>query len=239
MSFRTIESCSVPRPEFIFMLTRADRTVPDAMERLDEALTSGVRHIGFKNVGLPWPDLRRLADVIRAGGGALYLEVVSLDAESELESAKAALELGVDFLLGGTRPEIVLPIIRGRSLRYYPFAGRISGHPSVLEGESAEVVESAKRLCAMEGVDGLDLLAYRFSGDAPALIRSVCGSVAKPVIVAGAIDRPQRIAAARDGGAAAFTVGTAALDGAFETASPGLPGQLRAIQDAMIALERI
>jgi hypothetical protein len=225
----------VAHPEFIFMLTRADRTVTDAMERLAEVLASGVRHIGFKNVGLPWSALRRLAEVIRADGGALYLEVVSLDAESELASAEAALELGVDYLLGGTRPEIVLPVIRGRGVRYYPFAGRISGHPSILEGDIAEVVGSAKRLCAMDGVDGLDLLAYRFDGDAPALIRSVCAAIAKPVIVAGSIDRPERIAAARDGGAAAFTIGTAALDSAFATTAPGLPAQIRAIQNAVAA----
>jgi 4-hydroxythreonine-4-phosphate dehydrogenase len=85
--------------EFIFMLTRADRTVPDAMDRLAEVLACGLRHIGFKDLGLPLADLHRLAGAIRAGGGTLYLEVVSLDAAREAASARAAAELGVDFLL--------------------------------------------------------------------------------------------------------------------------------------------
>ncbi len=223
-------------PEFILMLTRADRTVPDAMDLLREALASGVRHIGFKNVGQPLAEQRRLAEAIRAAGGTLYLEVVSLDEASERASAEAALELGVDYLLGGTRPEVALSVIQGGGVRYFPFAGRIAGHPSVLEGSIAEIVDSACRLCARDGVDGVDLLAYRHAGDAAAVIREVCGGVAKPVIVAGSIDRPERIAAARDGGAAAFTVGTAALDRAFAARSPGLAGQIEAIRDALAVL---
>ena len=39
----------------------------------------------------------------------LYL-VVSLDAQSEETSARAAVELGVDVLMGGTRPQVILPI---------------------------------------------------------------------------------------------------------------------------------
>lgn len=220
-------------PEFIFMLTRADRTVPDAMDRLADVLASGVRHVGFKDVGLPLPALRQLADAIRLGGAALYLEVVSLDAASEAASARAAVELGVDCLLGGTRPEVVLPAIARTGIRYYPFAGRIAGHPSVLEGTEAEIVDSARRLAALDGVHGLDLLAYRFRGDAPALARAVCASVSKPVIVAGSIDRPDRVAAVLRAGAVAFTVGTAALDGAFPARSPALAHQIEAIQDAL------
>ena len=223
-------------PEFILMLTRADRTAPDAMDRLHEALASGVRHIGFKNIGQPLAEQRRLAEAIHAAGGTLYLEIVSLDEASERASAEAALELGVDYLLGGARPDVALSVIRGKGVRYFPFAGRIAGHPSVLEGGVAEIVDSACRLCAIEGVDGLDLLAYRYAGDAAAVIRQVCGAVAKPVIVAGSIDRPERIAAARAGGAAAFTVGTAALDEAFAARSPGLAGQIEAIRDVLAAL---
>lgn len=221
--------------EFIFMLTRADRTVPDAMHRLPEVLVSGVRHIGFKDVGMPLSGLRRLADAIKAGGGTLYLEVVSLDAASEAASAWAAVELGVDYLLGGTRPTVVLPAIKGTGIKYFPFAGRVAGYPSVLEGTADEIVDSAQRLCSLDGVHGVDLLAYRFAGDVPALIRSVCAGAGKPVIVAGSIDRPERVAAALHGGAAAFTVGTAALDGAFPGAGSTLEAQIGAVRRAQAA----
>ena len=46
--------------------------------------------------------------VIHAGGATSYLEVVSLDAASELASARAACDLGVHHLMGGTRAAEVL-----------------------------------------------------------------------------------------------------------------------------------
>src|SRR5436309_5803315 len=112
-------------PDFIFMLTRADRTVEDAHARLPEALAAGVRHIGFKDVGLPREALLNLARAIRAAGAVTYLEVVSEGAQSEAASARMAVELGVDVLMGGVRPEVVTPIIAGSPIRYYPFPGQV------------------------------------------------------------------------------------------------------------------
>ena len=228
------ERTAMSAPDFIFMLTNQDKTIADALERLPEVLEAGVRHIGFKDIGLPFAALRELAEAIRAGGATVYLEVVSLDETSEVASARAAVALGVDVLMGGTRPEAVLPELRGSGIRYYPFPGRIVGHPSVLEGTAEEITASARRIAAMEGVHGLDLLAYRFAGDVPALIADVCAAVGKPVVVAGSIDRRERIAAVVNGRAAGFTVGTAALDGAFPADTPGLSAQLKAI-GAMLA----
>jgi hypothetical protein len=86
---------------------------------------------------------------------------------------------------GGTRVDDVLPILAGTSIRYFPFPGRICGHPSVLEGTIEEIVHSARELAARDGVHGLDLLAYRSKQDAPALMNAVCAAVPKPVLVAG------------------------------------------------------
>ena len=83
---------------FIFMLTRNDRTVEDASEQLQTALALGVRHIGFKDIGLPIDQLKALNVAIKEGGATSYLEVVSLDRDSEIASAKAAAEIGVDVL---------------------------------------------------------------------------------------------------------------------------------------------
>lgn len=214
------------RPDFIFMLTRNDSTIPDALERLEDVLAAGVRHIGFKDIGMSEDFLRKLSASIRAAGATVYLEVVSLDEASEVNSARAAIALNVDVLMGGTRPEAVLPVIKGSGIRYFPFCGKITGHPSVLEGTIAEITESAKRIAAMEGVDGLDILAYRFRGDVPALIKSVCSAVVKPVCIAGSIDREERIRAVVEGGGAGFTVGTAALDGVFPASNKGLLSQI-------------
>lgn len=215
--------------DFILMLTADDRTIPDARARLAEALEGGVRHIGFKDVGLPFADLKGLAEDIRAAGGRSYLEVVSLDAESELASARAAVDLDVDCLLGGTRAEEVTRLTRQHPLRYFPFPGRITGHPSVLEGPAAAIVESARRLTDLEHVHGLDLLAYRFAGDVPGLMAQVCAAVEAPVIMAGSIDSEARVLEAARAGAEGFTVGTAALAGAFPAEAEGFAAQVRAI----------
>jgi 4-hydroxythreonine-4-phosphate dehydrogenase len=213
-------------PDFIFMLTRADRTVEDAEARLPEVLAAGVRHVGFKDVGLPAAALRRLAEAIRRAGATIYLEVVSLDAESEAASARLAVDLRVDVLMGGVRPEAVAPILAGTPIRYYPYPGEVVGHPCILAGAAEAIVQSARRLLATPGVHGLDLLAYRFAGDAEGLMRAVCqASGGRPVVIAGSLDRAERLAAVVASGASAFTVGTAALENSFPCA-PRLPDQL-------------
>ena len=214
---------------FIFMLTRNDRTVADAAEQLQSALALGVRHIGFKDIGLPIDQLKALNTAIKAGGATSYLEVVSLDRDSEIASACAAAEIGVNVLLGGTRVDDVLPMMAGTDIEYCPFPGRITGHPSVLEGSIAEIVENAKALAAREGVHGLDLLAYRSKEDVPALIKAVCAAVSKPVYVAGSIDTPEQIAVVKEAGAAGFTIGTAALDGNYPAHEQDVSSQLMAI----------
>lgn len=225
------------RPDFVFMLTRDDVTIADARERLPEVLAAGVRHIGFKDVGLPAAEMAALAAEIRAAGSVLYLEMVSLDAEAEANGARAAVELGVDVLMGGVRPQVVEPIIAGAPIRYFPFPGDIQGHPSRLVGDIETIAASAGELTARDGVHGLDLLAYRFAGDVPALMRAVCARAGgKPVIVAGSIDCEARIAAVAQAGAAGFTIGTAALDAVF-AAPPGLSSQLAHVRGMLRMLD--
>jgi 4-hydroxythreonine-4-phosphate dehydrogenase len=214
------------RPDFVFMLTRGDVTIADAREQLPHALAAGIGHIGFKDVGLPLVEMRALAGDIRSAGAVLYLEMVSLDADAEALGARTAVALGVDVLMGGVRPHVVEPIIAGTQVRYFPFPGEVVGHPSRLAGDIATIARSAGDLAARDGVHGLDLLAYRFDGDAPALVSAVCRAAGgKPVIVAGSIDCDARIAAIAAAGAAGFTVGAAALNAEF-AAPPGLREQL-------------
>lgn len=214
---------------FIFMATRDDVTLSDARAYIEAALALGVVNLGFKDVGLPRSALRELAQAIRAGGGRSFLEVVSLDRDSELASAAAAADFGVDWLLGGVRADEVAPIARAAGLRYAPFPGEIVGHPSALAGTRDAIVDSARALSALEGVDGLDLLAYRSAVDPPDLIRAVTAAVDKPVIVAGSIDAPERVRAAVSGGAAGFTIGTAAIAGAYAPGERDFAAQIRAV----------
>ena len=96
---------------FIFMLTRNDQTVPDAMAVYDEIRDTDLRYVGFKDIGLPVARLRELATAMRADGREVFLEVVSERVEDEIRSVEASLEIGVDWLLGGTHPDEALAIL--------------------------------------------------------------------------------------------------------------------------------
>jgi hypothetical protein len=202
-------------PEFIFMLTKDDRTVADASAVYREVRAEPLRYVGFKDIGRPISVLRDLAATIRDDGRTPVLEVVSEDRDSELRSVDAALSLGVGILMGGTHPDDVLPRIEGAAVSYLPFPGRVVGHPSRLVGSRPQIVQSAADLSSRRGVAGLDLLAYRRRGDAPRLIDEVVRVTSGQVVVAGSIDRFERVDAVTEGGAWGFTVGAAVMDRRF------------------------
>ena len=215
--------------EFIFMLTRDDRTVSDARTIYESVLETGVRHVGCKDVGLPKSELAALMADIRAAGHTSYLEVVSETAEDTLQSARVAAEIGPDYLIGGTLIEPVQEIIDGTGIRFFPYVGQIIGHPCLLRGSVSEIADDAAR-AQERGVDGLNLLAYRYDGDVDELVAAVGRASSLPVIAAGSIDSSARIRALSQHGIWAFTIGTAALDGVLVPGAP-LPEQLRFILD--------
>lgn len=216
--------------DFIFMLTKDDQTITDARKYVKEIAAGGVKHIGFKDIGLPINELKQLAEDLKKEGVKVYLEVVSLDAESEKKSAKVAMDLNVDYLLGGIRPELIASLVKDHPLKYYPFVGKIEDHPSILTGTIPEIAKHAQQITSIDGVDGLDLLAYRFTGDdVPLLIEEVCKASKKPVVVAGSIDREERIEVVKTKGASGFTVGTAAFDMEFPSKKSGISGQVETI----------
>ena len=223
--------------KFIFMLTRNDQTIKDAEKYLETVLNCGVKHIGFKDIGLPFDKLKILNEKIKKHGAESYLEVVSLDKGSEMLSAQTAVDIGVDNLLGGTNVHSVLPIIKGSKIKYYPFSGEIVGHPSVLSGSIEEIVKSSVKLAGHGGVHGLDLLAYRFAGDVPTLMKAVRSVTDKPVIIAGSIDCKKKIIEVMESGARAFTIGTAALDGVYTSKGHNLTSQLRKIIEDVAAID--
>jgi hypothetical protein len=199
--------------EFIFMLTRNDATVPDALAVYDQVRDTDLRLIGFKDIGASTETLRELTRQMHADGRTVFLEVVSEHAEDELRSIRAAVDIGVDIVMGGTHVDAALPLLAGTGLRYFPFPGRVVGHPSLLRGTIEEIAASAASLAALPGVDGLDLLAYRFDGDVPALVRAVLAGASAPVVAAGSVDSLERIRVLCDLGVWAFTIGGAVFDG--------------------------
>ncbi len=158
--------------EFVFMLTRDDVTIGDAAAVLRGVSGTGLRYVGFKDVGPPPAVLREVADAAHEAGLEVMLEVVSVSREDELRSLRAAREIGVDWVLGGTHPQDGVEILEG--VRYCPFAGTVDGHPSVLSGSIEAIAAHAAELTALAGVHGVDLLAYRHATEDPiALTRAV------------------------------------------------------------------
>ena len=215
--------------EFIFMLTHNDATLSDALEVYGTLRDiEDLRYVGFKDVGAPFEQLQALADAIRADGRTSMLEVVSEDAAAELRSIEAARRLGVDWVLGGTHAAEALPILAGSGLRYCPFPGTVIGHPSLLRGTVESIAESARELTSLDGVHGLDLLAYRFDGDVPDLVRAVVQASAGPVIAAGSVDSYERILTLASAGVWGYTIGGAIVEGKMP-GGPTIAGQIREV----------
>ena len=215
--------------EFVFMLTRDDVTVADAPEVLAGLRDTGLRYVGFKDIG-PEPEvLRDVTATAHDAGMEVMLEVVSTSREDELRSVRAALDIGVDWVLGGTNAEEGALVLAGTAVRYCPFPGTITGHPSVLSGAIDEIAADAARLTAIDGVHGVDLLAYRHAtADVGALTRAVADAVDGPVIAAGSVATLEQIGVLEEAGAWGFTIGSAI----FEERLPGGPsvaGQVRAV----------
>jgi hypothetical protein len=218
--------------DFIFMLTRNDRTIEDAVCLIDAACDLGVRHIGFKDVGVPFSTMQELAGKIRRRDGVCYLEVVSTTHGAMLGSLEAGRTLDVDRILGGTDLDAAMRIL-GNLSRYFPFPGRPVGHPTQLEGSSALVAEHCRNAHAM-GCGGVDLLAYRATEADPLdLVRTARAALpGGKLIVAGSVNSTQRIHALAEAGADAFTIGSAVFDGAFSPAKGSFRGQILDILEA-------
>lgn len=216
----------------MFMLTRSDRTVSDCLEVLDELRPLGLRHVGFKDVGVEPAVAAELVRRIRAQGAASYMEVVSTDTASCLRSAQLARELGVDWLLGGTQADEVLALLAGSAVRYCPFPGRPSGHPTRLGGTAADITADCRRFAAL-GCAGVDLLAYRATeADPLALVRAARAATPGWLLVAGSVNRAEQIRDLAAAGADAFTIGSAAFDGSFSPHKGSLRSQLADIAAA-------
>jgi hypothetical protein len=217
--------------DFIFMLTRQDQTVSDCLSVMAEIQTAGLKHVGFKDIGVDLETLRVLNRMIKESGATSYMEVVSTTAEAALNSARIAVEIGVDRLLGGAQVKPILEILRGSRIGYYPFPGRPKGHPTLLGGSPADV-EADCRAFLGQGCAGVDLLAYRATEADPLdLVQAARRALGRSgtLICAGAVDSPARIAALRDAGCDAFTIGSAAFDGSFSPRKGSLQSQLKDI----------
>jgi hypothetical protein len=89
-----------------------------------------------------------------------------------------------------------------------------------LRGSIDEIADHAALIAALDGVHGLDLLAYRNRAVDPAdLVGAVVAATSTPIIVAGSLDSEARIISVAKAGAWGFTIGQAIFNGRL----PGAP----------------
>ncbi|HEV7854720.1 MAG TPA: 1-(5-phosphoribosyl)-5-((5-phosphoribosylamino)methylideneamino)imidazole-4-carboxamide isomerase [Mycobacterium sp.] len=213
---------------FVFMLTHGDRTVDNAAEIIPTLADSGLRYIGFKDVGADLARQRELTELAHDAGFEVMLEVVSTSKEAEMASLRSAAEAGFDWVLGGTHGAETAGMLPD-GVKYCPFPGRVVDHPSVLLGTVDDIAADAEELTALDHVSGLDLLAYRHpSADPLELIRRVSASSRGPVIVAGSIASVERAVAVSEAGAWGYTIGSAIFDGLLPGA-PSIADQVRRV----------
>jgi hypothetical protein len=202
------------KPEFILMLTYNDQTVKNALELFRECKDTPVTHWGFKDVGLPPAEMKRLVSEMKAAGKTTFLEVVSLSEAEGLAGARLAVEAGFDILMGTVFFDSILAFLKDKPIKYFPFPGHVYSHPSILDGSIDDIVKHA-RFLQSKGVPGMDLLSYRFVGDAPTLLREVVKATSVPIVSAGSIDSYRRLAEVWDAKAWGYTIGSALFDKKF------------------------
>jgi len=202
------------KPELIVMLTHHDMTVPNAEELFGRCKDLPVTHWGFKDVGLPHQQMKALVRQMKATGKVTFLEVVSLSEEDGLTGARLAVEAGFDILMGTVYFDSLHQFLKDKPVKYYPFPGHVYSHPSILDGAIEEIVDHAISLQS-KGVQGLDLLAYRYVGDARKLLQEVVKATKIPIVCAGSIATFQRIAEVWEAKSWGFTIGSAFFEMKF------------------------
>jgi hypothetical protein len=222
------------KSHLIVMLTHHDSTVENSLKVFSECRDLPVRFWGFKDVGLPLPQMKELVAAMKSEGKTTFLEVVTLEEADCMRGAKIAVECGFDYLMGTVFYDSVFEYLRGRSVKFFPFCGKVHGHPSILEGSVDEIVADGKRLEA-KGAAGIDILAYRHATQPVEISRGLIEALSIPVVIAGSIDSVERLGTVSELSPWAFTIGSALFDRRF---SPGATfrDQLSAVLDRMAAL---
>ena len=195
-------------PMLITMLTLNDKTVENAQEIFEQCDDLPCNYWGFKDIGLPRDKIKQLVEAMKNKGKTTLLEVVSLTEKECMEGAELAVECHFDYLMGTVFYDSVFNFLKDKDIRYMPFCGKVTGHPSVLEGTVQEAIDEAKKLEKL-GVDGFDLLVYRYTGDPEQYAREFINNIKLPVVIAGSIYNLERINKVKELNAWAFTIGSA------------------------------
>lgn len=203
-------------PEIIVMLTHNDITVPDARECFAAAADLPVTYWGFKDNGLEPAEMKLLVDDFRAAGKIPVLEAVTFDHSELMRAVSIAIDCGMEYFTGSSFSQEAMERVHAAGLKYFPFCGEVAGPVISLTGEDRKVVDDAQDQL-LRGADGVDLVAYRYTGGDPIdLARKTVEQVgAERVVIAGSINSAERMRTMQEIGAFGYTMGGALFEGAF------------------------
>lgn len=200
--------------QLIVMLTHNDKTVANALEVFEKCKDTKAQFWGFKEAPLPLSEMKELYAYMKTCGKTTFLEVVAYTEEEGMAGAKVAAECGCDVLMGTCFSDAINAFCHEHGLKYMPFVGHISGRPSVLEGSAGDMIQEAKHYLE-KGAWGIDLLGYRYKGNAKVLIESFVQAVDAPVCLAGSINSFERLDEVKQMQPWAFTIGSAFFEHRF------------------------
>lgn len=171
---------------------------------------------GFKESPLPPQQMKKLYAYMKDCGKRTVLEVVAYTEKECMQGAEMAAEFGCDILMGTVFSDSVNELCKSCGIRYMPFVGEVSQRPSILRGSLKSMVTEAQKYLA-KGVYGIDLLGYRYTGNAEELMDGFVSRVSAPVCVAGSINSYSRLDEIKRISPAAFTIGSAFFENRFGT----------------------
>ena len=204
-------------PFLVVMLTKDDFTVSNAAEIFEQCKDTRATCWGFKEHPLPLPQMKELYASMKSCGKITFLEVVAYSEQEGLAGAQMAADCGCDVLMGTCFYDSINDFCMRNNLKYMPFVGRIEGRPSVLDGSIDGMIAEAKEYLG-KGAYGIDLLAYRYTGDPLELGGRFLEAVDAPVCLAGSIDSFKRLDDVKRLNPWAFTIGSAFFENKFGSA---------------------
>jgi len=220
--------------EFIFMLTHHDVTIPNALEIFDEVRDTGLKCIGCKDIGLKLDQYKELFAGFKKHGIESFLEVVTYSEEEHFRGVDLALKIGANNLIGGMPmyTEKTMAYLKQKSERlgFYPYIGKITDHPCILGGSVEEIIRDGKE-AGKHGINGINLLLYRYTGDQKKLLAAT-KNLKVPLIVAGNVVNFSQINELKENKIWAFTIGGAVLEKKFVD-NGSTKEQIRAVLKAL------
>jgi predicted amino acid racemase len=217
--------------DFIFMLTHHDVTIPNALQVFDEVKDTGLKCIGCKDIGLNIDQYKELFAGFRKHGMQSFLEVVTYSEQEHFRGIELATKIGADNLIGGM-PQYTkktMDHIKQNKARlgFYPYIGKISGHPCILGGSVEEIIKDGQE-AEKYGINGINLLLYRYTDASQKKLLEATKKLKVSLIVAGNVVNFEQINELKENNVWAFTIGGAVLERKF-TKEDTTEAQIRAV----------